>query len=135
MAPTLTVGTKVLPGYPMPVGEKLLIVFDRTGPTSYTSWVASTQTGGDVITLGGLGPLNQGGVDYFDADGADTTGQIQIFPVFPLGGFGNAVKAVTLVYYSLVTATLGGQAQTANAQIVAATNLSTFSWRLRGLLV
>jgi len=119
----------------MPVGEKLLIVFDRPGPTSYTQWVAASQTGGDIISLAGAGPLNQGGIDYFDADGADTTGQIQIFPVFPTGGFGNATKSVTLVYYSLVTATLGGVSQTANSQIGAATNLSTFSWRLRGLLV
>jgi hypothetical protein len=135
MAPTITAGVKVLPGYPLQLGDKMLVVFDRPGPTSYTSYVASTQLGGDIISATGLGPLGQGGFDYMDADTADTTGQIQIFPVFTLGGFGNAVKTVTLVYFSLVTASLGGQSQTAGAQVIAATNLSTFSWRLRALMV
>jgi hypothetical protein len=135
MAVTIPAGVKPVAGYPLPLGDKILLVFDRPGPTSYTQWVASTQTGGDVITLAGQGPLNQGGFDYVDADLADTTGQIQVFPVMPAGGFGNATKSISLVYYSLVTATLGGQSQTAGTQIAANTNLSTFSWRLRALAV
>jgi len=129
-----TLGSQIIPGYEMPVGEKLLVVFDRTGPTSYTQFVTATGLGGDIIVAAG-GPLNRGGFDYVDADSADTTGRIQIFPVLTKGGAGNAVPQVTLMYFSLVTATFGGQAQTAGAQIVAATNLSTFSFRIRALMV
>jgi hypothetical protein len=126
-------GTQMLAGYEMPVGEKLLIVCDRTGPASYTQFSATTGLGGDIL-IAQQGPFNRGGFDYVD-DSVDTTGQIQIFPVMTKAGSGNAVPQVTLVYYSLATATFGGQAQTIGTQIVAATNLSTFSFRLRALMV
>jgi hypothetical protein len=129
-----TTGNQNLPGYELPLGDKKLIVFDHTGPTSYTQFVPGSGVGGDVILASGSG-LNFGGFDYLDADTADTTGQIQAFPVFYLGGYGNAVPQVSIRYFSLVTATLGGQAQTAGAEIVATTNLSTFSWRFRALAV
>ncbi len=129
----VNIGNTILPGYVLPLGDKYLLVFDHSGPTSYTSYVASTGLGGDVIAAFG-GGLNLGGWDYFD-DGVDSTGQFQVFPVLTGAGYGNSVPSVTLVYYSLVTATLGGQAQTAGAQVVAATNLSTFSFRLRALSV
>ena len=127
-------GNKILPGYELPLGDKVLVSFDRTGPASYTTFVPATGLGGDILKAAS-GGLNRGGFDYVDGDAADTTGQIQVFPVFALGGFGNATPQVTLVYFSLVTATLGGQAQTAGTQIVATTNLSTFSWRLRAIMV
>ena len=129
-----TLGNQSLPGYPLQLGDKILNVFDHTGPTSYTQFVPATGVGGDVVIANQSG-LNVGGFDYLDADTADTTGQIQCFPVFFLGGFGNAVPQVSLRYFSLVTATLGGQAQTAGTEIAATTNLSTFSWRLRALAV
>jgi hypothetical protein len=128
------VGSQILPGYPMPVGEKYLVVLDRTGPASYTQFNTATGAGGDVLSAQG-GPLNFGGFDYMDADASDTTGQIQVFPVYTKGGSGNAVPQVTLKYVSLVTATVGGQAQTAGAEVAAATNLSTLSFRLRALMV
>ena len=124
-------GNTVVAGYPIQVANKILIVFDHTGPTSYTQWVASTGLGGDIIAAA-TGGLTLGGWDYFD-DGVDTTGQIQVFPVLSGAGYGNAATSVTLIYYALVTATLGGVSQTANAQIGALTNLSTFSFRLRAL--
>ena len=125
-----TTGNQILPGYPMPLGDKYLTLFDHTGPASYTSFVASTGVGGDVIAASS-GGLNLGGFDYVDTDAADTTGQIQAFAVPVLGGYGNSLPQMTIVYYALVTATLGGQAQTAGAQVVAGTNLSTFSFRFR----
>lgn len=113
----------------MPVGEKYLIVFDHTGPSSYTQF-STPSTGGDVLVA--ASGLNIGGFDYMD-DAIDSTGQIACYPILNLGGYGNAVPQVILIYYSLVSATLGGQSQTANTQIAASTNLSTFSWRLRAM--
>jgi hypothetical protein len=124
-------GNRVLPGYPTQLGDKLLYVFDHTGPASYTSFVPGTGAGGDVL-FAQIGGLNFGGIDFMD-DSVDSTGQIQMFPVVYLGGYANAVPKITFVYYSLVTASLGGQSQTAGTQIVATSNLSTFSWRCRAL--
>jgi hypothetical protein len=127
------IGVQMLPGYPMPVGEKYLLVFDRVGPTSYTQFNTGTGAGGDVLSLVTGCGLNIGGFEYVDADACDTTGRIQVFPVFTRGGTGNTVGQVSLMYFSLVTATIGGQAQTAGSQIVAGTNLSTISFRMRAL--
>lgn len=121
----------VLPGYEMPVGSKDFIVFDHTGPASYVAFV-SPSTGGDVINASDIG---KGGFDFIDSDMTDPLGQVyaQIQPIN--GGNGNAVPSVRLVWYSLVTATIGGQAQTANTQIVATTNLSAIALRLRAMTV
>lgn len=125
-------GIRSLPGYEMPVADKLLQAFDRTGPASYTQFAAPA-TGGDVLTANS-GGLNRGGFDKV-IGGVDSTGQIVAYAVPTTGGYANSVPQVTIVYYSLVTATLGGQAQTAGAQIAAATNLSTFSWRFLAVMV
>lgn len=127
-------GNQILPGYEMPLSDKELVIFDHTGPASYTQYVASTGLGGEILKAAS-GGLNRGGFDYVDGDFADTTGQIVVYPVATTGGSGNAVPQVTLIYYSLVTASLGGVSQTAGTQIAAATNLSTFSFRLRALMV
>jgi hypothetical protein len=128
-----TLGNLVLPGYPNQVGEKLQVVFDHTGPLSYVRYVSATKVGGDVIKATG-GGLNLGGFDNVD-DTADTTGQINAIVTMDLAGSGNAVPQITLRYFSLVTATLGGQSQTLGNEIVAATNLSTFSFRLYAIMV
>lgn len=126
-------GISVLPGYPQPLGSKYLLMFDRTGPTSYTQFTAATGVGGDVLkaTQGGL---NFGGFDNVD-DTFDTTGQVEAVVVMFLAGSGNAVPQVTIKYFSLVTATLGGVSQTANTEIAAGTNLSTFSFRFQAVAV
>jgi len=129
-----TTGNQPLPGYPMQVGDKSVVAFDHTGPSSYTQFVSATGAGGEVFAAA-TGGLNWGGIDYIDTDCADTTGQIQVFAVPTLGGYGNSVPQFTLVYYSLVSATLGGQSQTYGTQIAASTNLSTFSFRLRAWMV
>ena len=121
----------ILPGYEMPFGSKKFLVFDHTGPTSYVAFV-SPSTGGDVINAADLG---EGGFDFIDSDMTDPAGQVyaQVQPIN--GGNGNALPSVRIVWYSLVTATIGGQAQTANTQIVAATNLSAIALRLRAMCV
>ena len=128
-----TVGNRPLPGYPMPLGEKIQVDFDHTGPASYTQF-ATPATGGDVIKANG-GGLNFGGFDDISSGVVDTTGQFIAYPIMNLGGYGNAVPQVIIVYYSLVTATVGGQAQTVGTQVVAATNLSTFSFRFRATMI
>ena len=127
-------GNKPLPGYPQPSGEKYQVIFDHPGPASYTQLTAgTTPTGGDKISASG-GGLNFGGFDKVDG-GYDSTGQISA-SVIPLGsGYGNATPSVIVKYVSLVTATLGGQAQTAGSEIAATTNLSTFSWRMQAIAV
>jgi len=115
----------------MQIGTKNLYVFDHAGPSSYTQF-ATPATGGDVL-IAQKGGLNFGGFDWMSSGVIDDSGQIIAY-VFPVnGGYGNAVPSVNVVYYSLVTATLGGQAQTAGTQVVATTNLSTFSWRFAAI--
>jgi hypothetical protein len=131
--PTYPVGIRVLPGYPQQVGAKYQFMVDRTGPTSYTQFSTSLGTGGDVILANG-GGLSFGGFDNVD-DTADDTGQIEALVIMSLAGFGNAVPQITIKYVSLVTATLGGKSQSANTEIAAGTNLSTFSFRYQGYAV
>lgn len=128
------IGIQVLPGFPQPIGEKYQVIFDRTGPTSYVRYVTgTTPSGGDVIQATGSG-LNLGGFDNLD-DTADTTGQIEAVVVMDKGGNGNNVPQVTIRYFSLVTASLGGQSQTLGVEVVAGTNLSTFSFRFQAVMV
>lgn len=125
-------GNRVLPGYPQQVGAKNQVIFDHTGPTSYVRYVTgTTPVGGDIVTALSLG---FGGFDNVD-DTVDTTGQISAVVVMDLAGNANAVPRVTIKYYALVTATLGGQSQTINTEIAASTNLSTFSFRFEAYMV
>ena len=126
------IGNRMLPGYPQPVGAKYKAIFDHTGPTSYTRYVTgAVPVGGDIITAISLG---FGGFDNAD-DTVDTTGQINAVVVMDLGGTANAVPRVTIKYYALATATLGGQSQTIGTEIAASTNLSTFSFRFEAFMV
>ena len=126
-----TAGKKVLPGYTQAEGAKIGIVFDSTGPASYTAFT-SPSTGGGSLSVQ-IDGLNLGGLDWLSSGVLDTTGQIIAY-TYPInGGYGNSVPKFGVIYYSLVSATLGGQVQTAGAQIVTSTNLSSFSWRYRAL--
>ena len=127
------IGISVLPGYPNQVGAKNQVIFDRTGPASYTRYVTgTTPTGGDVIRAQ-VG-LNFGGFDNMD-DTVDTTGQINAMVIMDKAGNGNSVPQVTIKYIALVTATLGGQSQAVNTEIATGTNLSTFSFRFETYMV
>ena len=123
-------GNKPLPGYPMPLGDKIFHIFDHTGPASYTQFTTPA-TGGDVLKASSL---SVGGFTEMKT-AIDTTGQIAAYAVMNLAGYANAVPSVILVYYSLVTATIGGQSQTIGTQIAASTNLSAISWRLNAICV
>ena len=125
-----TIGNIPLPEYPQPLGKKYQTVFDHTGPSSYVQF-ATPSTGGDVINAADLG---MGG---FDSIGpcVDTTGLVVAYPVYNTGGSGNAVGKVTIQYWSLTTASLYGQSQVLGTQIVAASNLSTLSFRFNAVMV
>jgi len=120
----------ILPGYMMPLGAKNLCVFDHSGPASYTQAgvAGAITTGGDVINASDIG---MGCFDNFEVDITDPTGQLfaEIQPIN--AGNGNAIPSVRIIWYSRVTATVGGQAQTANAEVAAATNLTTLTLRCR----
>jgi hypothetical protein len=123
-------GNTVVPGYPMQIGDKYMVMFDHTGPASYTQYTTAG-AGGDTINGSDLG---FGGFDFVDMD-VDTTGQIAAYPLITGKGYGNAGASVQVVYYALVTATLGGKSQTLGTQIAAGTVLSTFSWRVKAEMV
>lgn len=120
----------IVAGYISQLANKLLTVFDHSGPTSYTqAGIAGViSSGGDVINAADVG---MGGFDTFETDMIDSTGQLFAIPIMTNGGSGNAVPSVRLVWYSRVTATVGGQAQTAQTEVAATTNLSTFNLRCR----
>jgi len=50
----------ILPGYPVPWGNKWAVVFDHYGPSAYSN-IASSSGTGDVINASDLG---FGGIDY-----------------------------------------------------------------------
>lgn len=131
----VNIGNSILPGYVMPLGAKYLIIFDHSGPASYTVFVPSTGAGGDIIDAAKDG-LGMGGFDWIGSGVIDSTGQIVAYPILYNAGYGTAAKPVSVKYYSLVTSgSLGGQAQVANTEIAATTNLSTFSWRFAAVMV
>jgi hypothetical protein len=122
----------ILPGYMAPIGDKYWIHFDHTGPASYTQHVAATTpTGGDIINASDLGV---GGFDNMDSM-MDSTGRFYAIPLPIAGGSGNAVTQMMLIWYSAVTATVGGQAQTAGSEVAAGTNLSSFALRIEAICI
>ena len=120
----------VLPGYMAQVGGKNVVAFDHSGPSSYSqAGIAGViSSGGDVINASDIG---MGCFDTFEADAVDSTGQLFCEVQMIAGNAGNAIPSVRLIWYSRVTATVGGQAQTANSEVAASTNLSTFFLRCR----
>jgi hypothetical protein len=115
------VGNTVLPGYPMPLGEKYLVIFDHTGPKSYTQ--LSAGAGGDIINAADLG------MDGFDAileTTLDTTVTYSVEEVYTLGGYGNAVPSINLEWFT-------SPAQT--TQVTGGTDLSSKSVRITAVMV
>ena|SRR5271155_2222763 len=103
------------------VSNKILITADVYGPTSY---VPAT---GQAINASDLGV---GGFEFPDAT-ADTTAKFAGQSILNLAGIGNAVQSYQLHWISLVTATVGGQAQTGGLDAASGTNLSTFTLRIQ----
>ena len=109
----------------VPVGPKILITFDFTGPASYL------RTAGMVVTAQQLGV---GGFEFIDSS-MDSTGTFQLEPQINNGGYGNAVPTMIMRPIAVSTATAGGQSQTAGTEAAVGTNLSTFSFRIQAFCV
>jgi len=103
------------------MGNKILVTIDHTGPANYQ------QSVGDVINASDLGV---GGFEMVN-NSADTTTQFEGYAELSSGGYGNVVSSFELSWFALMTATIGGQAQTLGTEAVNGTNLSTFSMRLQ----
>ncbi len=119
-------------GYPDSWGAKRSSVFPHAGPASYTQVTATAGTvpvtGGDTVS----GP--EAGMKYFDLivggitdDGAFLVEAIPVTVSTIVGGPSQTYK---LRWISRVTATVGGQSQTAGAEATAATDLSGETVRL-----
>jgi|SRR5579864_3677086 hypothetical protein len=109
----------------IPVGPRTVVTFDHIGPANYSQAV------GDVINAADLG---FGGFEFVDIT-ADTTTQFEAFPEFSTGGNGNAVPSIEISWFSLLTASIGGQSQVLGTEAANGTNLSTFSIRLQAWMV
>ncbi len=115
------------------IGARLSALFSHAGPASYTVVTATAGTvpvtGGDVVQA------VDAGLKYFDfiASGAVTDdGAFYVLPIPVSVSTQNGQPATTyrLKWFSLVTAAVGGQNQTAGLEAVATTNLSAEIVRL-----
>jgi hypothetical protein len=111
-----TGSTKPIIGLNQTFGGLFWAPIDYSGSQSYVQ-------GGDSISPQSFG-FNSTIWDLLT--GVDQSGKWQV-ESRPLN---NGVTQWQLVWIALVTATLGGQAQTAGQEAVAGTNLSTFTIRL-----
>src|SRR5215467_3305179 len=93
----------ILPGYVSVMGAKYVLVYDFTGPTSYS------RTTGIVVRATDLG---MGGFDFATAT-SDTGNNFDCQIQMNLAGYGNAVPSIILRPVAIATATVGGQSQTA----------------------
>ena len=133
--------SRPLEGYPTSHGNQRVSVFPHTGPASYTqvAVVAGTVpcTGGDTVT-----GLAEAGVGFVDAimdavsdDGAFSVEAIPITASNPSSLNSSALSGIPTKTWKLrwiarFTGAFGGQNQTVNTEVVAATNLSTICVRL-----
>ena len=119
-------------GYPTSFGSTRASIFPHSGPASYTQITAVSGTvpvtGGDTVS----GP--EAGLKYFEKiDGGysdDGCWQVVAIPVTKSALVGGPSTTMKLKWVAQVTATIGGQAQTAGSEAVAATNLSAVTVRL-----
>lgn len=119
-------------GFPTSYGNERATIYPHAGPSSYTVvTVGSLATGGDS-TSGA-----EAGIKVFDkVDGGLTdSGRFLVVgvPKVASGGSttnGRASSTYGLKWISQVTATVGGQAQTAGSEAVATTDLSGETVRL-----
>jgi len=126
---------RALGGYPQPAGAKVESIFPHLGPASY---VQITVTAGTIpVTNGDTVYATEAGMKFFDRleagqtdDGAFTVQAIPVTITNPSNP--NSTSALSgipstsykLKWISNVTATIGGQVQTAGTEAVAGTNLS-----------
>lgn len=109
-----------LPGYPMPVGEKYLVIADYLGPLSYVNGT------GDKLVAGFGGGLNQGGIEFVSG-GNSVSGTYNIKIFYPSAATTSSTSqpganaSVIIKWYVLAT----------GLEVANATNLSAEVVRLR----
>lgn len=106
------------------IGNRYEVVFDHLMPAAYSA------TNGDVINASDLG---FGGFEKLDL-AVNTTAKFVAYPLI-VGGYGDAVKSSAVHYWSLTTASIGGQSQVLGTEAVDASDLSSFSVRFRAICV
>jgi len=116
-----------LDGFPTSFGSERAAIFPHAGPASYTQVVA---TAGTVPATGGDSCAgSECGLKYFDqvAAGLTDDGAFLVIPFPRVASHpqpSGPYATYGLKWVSQVTATVGGQAQTAGAEAVAGTNLT-----------
>jgi hypothetical protein len=126
-------------GYPDSWGSKKVTLFPHAGPASYTQ----VTNGGPPVTGGDVVQAVEGGLKNLDflSDGVSDDGRFRVeaIPVTSsvTGINSSSLSGIPATTYRLrwiatFTGAFGGQAQTANTEVVAATNLSTVTVRLQG---
>lgn len=123
---------KPLDGYPATIGYHMESIFPHAGPSSYTQVTAGTApavaTGGDSVQA------LEGGLKLFESvmNGVSDTGNFEVLaiPQARSDQTGQQTLKYTLKWMALVTATIGGKAQTAGTEAAAATDLSAETVRL-----
>ncbi len=120
---------KIVAGYEMPLGAKLLAIIDWFGPASYAN-VSTSAGAGDVLAASALG---RGGIDAVLTPVAIAkSGNYAVQPYIALGGGGNAVPSIQLRWFSYPAAATTGAL---GAEVANATDLSAESVRLALVLV
>jgi hypothetical protein len=111
---------RILPGYLMPVGEKLELVVDHDGPASYVN-TGTFSSSGEIINASdfGLGGFELCQIDALSSDGLNYGYVVLNGQSTSVGG--NAVPTATIHWYVLAT----------NVEVANAQNLSTKSLRLQ----
>lgn len=115
---------RILPGYNMPVGEKIDLIIDHDGPSSYTNSGVFSTSGETLnasdIGLGGLEMVNAGMLSSDGLNFVQITPTNQSTSTTAVGTGGNALTSVKIHWYVLAS----------GAEVANGTNLSAKSIRL-----
>lgn len=120
---------KILAGYEMSLGDKLLVIFDHAGPKSYLN-VSTSSHAGDVVNAS---DLNRGGFDEILSEVViAVSGNYAVRVYKPLAGGGNAIPKIQLRWFSYPAASTTGAL---GAEVADTTDLSAESVRLSAITV
>lgn len=114
-------------GYPQPIGAKIQLRIDHTGPASYVAFVPATGVG-DVIKASdlGVGGLETGGTTFsaYTTSGTYIV-QVNLCTAVPMPA-GSAVSQCTLQWFTLT----GGVWTAKSSEVSPGTNLASEVIRL-----
>ena len=102
----------ILPGYASPIGNKWMVVFDRTGPSSYSN-IATNSGTGDVVNATDLG---FGGIDVIVGT-VESSGTYDVEPYYT-NTTGGAQSSVALKWYVTTTGSEAANGTSLSAKTV-----------------